>query len=63
MNEGKHDRARGMIFLRHHAATSQPQPKLKENRATHGPHDRAGRGQQGLGEAANIVAGQGNTVG
>jgi hypothetical protein len=35
----------------------------RENRATYGPQDQAGRGHQRLVEAANIVAGHGNTVG
>ena len=34
----------------------------RENRATHGPQDQAGRGHQRLVEAANTVAGQENTV-
>ena len=40
-----------------------PQPRLRDNRATHGPQDQAGRGNQRLFEAANIVAVQGITVG
>jgi hypothetical protein len=35
----------------------------RENRATHGPQDQAAGGHQRLAEAANIVAGHGNTRG
>jgi len=35
----------------------------RENRATHGPQDQADRGHQRLAEAANILAGHGNTGG
>ena len=52
---------------------AEPEPQLKaardsqhakaENRATHGPQVQAGRGHRRLAEAANIVAGHGNTGG
>ena len=42
---------------------SQPQPRLRENRATHGPHDQAARGHQGLSEVAKTVAAHENAVG
>jgi hypothetical protein len=51
------------VFLDRPLTASQPQPRLRENRATHGPHDQAARGQWGLSEAAETVAAQENAVG
>src|SRR5665811_1118025 len=45
------------------ASARRSQRANRENRATHGPQDQAGRGPQGLAEAANIVAGRENTGG
>jgi hypothetical protein len=45
------------------ASARRSQRANRENRATHGPQDQAGRGPQRLAEAANTVAGRENTGG
>jgi hypothetical protein len=52
-----------MVFLRRALDGLPASTRLRENRATNGPHDQAGRGQQGLTEAAKTVAEQSITVG